>query len=67
MSDLLQFDPRFLRTCTFAAPHTPGYGTRATLFNAVTEGPFASDLVVTMSAFDKGRHLGESEPLLVVG
>jgi hypothetical protein len=64
VSDLLDFDPRFLRTCTFATLHTPGYGTRVTLLNAVEEGPFVTDFVVTMSAFDKGIHLGESGPIL---
>ena len=62
----LEFDPRFVRTCTFATLHTPGYGGRVTLFNGVREGEqFATPFTVTMSAFDRdGRYLGESEPFL---
>lgn len=62
----LEFDPRFVRTCTFATLHTPGYGTRVTLFNGVRPNePFATDFTVSLSAFDvDGRHLGESEPFL---
>jgi hypothetical protein len=62
----LQFDPRFVRTCTFGTLHTPGYGTRVTLFNGIRPGErFATDFTVSMSAFDRdGRHLGVSEPFL---
>jgi hypothetical protein len=62
----LTFDPRFVRTCTFATMHTPGYGTRVTLFNGVRPGEqFATDFTVSMSAFDPdGHHLGVSEPFL---
>lgn len=65
MSDLLDFDPRFIRTCTFATLHTPGYGTRVTLYNAVESAPFATPLLVSLSAFDQsGVHLGTSAPFL---
>lgn len=65
MSDLLDFDPRFVRTCTFATLHTPGYGTRVTLYNAVEAAPFATPLVVSLSAFDQsGTHLGTSARFL---
>jgi hypothetical protein len=66
MSDTLTFDPRFVRTCTFATLHTPGYGTRVTLFNGVRGGePFSTPFTVTISAFDRdGGYLGESEPFL---
>jgi hypothetical protein len=62
----LEFDPRFVRTCTFATLHTPGYGTRVTLFNGVRVGQeFATPFTVTMSAFDRqGTYLGESKPFL---
>lgn len=62
MSDPVEFDPHFVRTCTFATLHTPGYGTRVTLLNGVTaQSPFATPMTVTMSAFDHdGRRLGES-------
>jgi hypothetical protein len=62
----LEFDPRFVRTCTFATLHTPGYGTRVTLFNGVRAGePFATPFTVTLSAFDRnGAYLGESKPFL---
>lgn len=62
----LAFDPRFVRTCTFATLHTPGYGTRVTLFNGVGPGErYATPFTVTLSAFDRdGTYLGESEPFL---
>jgi len=62
----LEFDPRFVRTCTFATLHTPGYGSRVTLFNGVRPGEtFATPFTVSMSAFDRdGIYLGESGPLL---
>jgi|SRR5579862_74901 len=62
----LVFDPRFVRTCTFATLHTPGYGSRVTLFNGVRPGEtFATPFTVSMSAFDRdGAYLGESEPFL---
>ena len=64
--ELFEFDPRFVRTCTFATLHTPGYGTRITLFNGVREGEqFATPMTVSMSAFDRdGTWLGETEPFL---
>lgn len=65
MSDPVQFDPHFVRTCTFATLHTPGYGTRVTLLNGVQAGDeFATPVTVTLSAFDRqGVHLGESDPI----
>src|SRR5581483_7238004 len=62
----LRFDPRFVRTCTFATLHTPGYGSRVTLFNGVRPGEtFATPLTVSISAFDRdGTYLGESQPFL---
>ena len=62
-------DPRFIRTCTFATLHTPGYGTRVTLCNGVVPGrQYAMDAVVSMSAFDSdGNYLGESPPFLELG
>jgi hypothetical protein len=66
MNDTLTFDPRFVRTCTFATLHTPGYGGRVTLFNGVRPGErFATPFTVSMSAFDHGGlYLGESAPFL---
>jgi hypothetical protein len=66
MSELVEFDPHFVRTCTFATLHTPGYGTRVTLYNALGPGhPFATPMTVTLSAFDReGTNLGESPPIL---
>ncbi len=67
MSDLLDFDPRFIRPCSFATLHTPGYGTRVTLHNGLARGPFATCMVVSMSAFEHGgRFLGTSEPFLTL-
>jgi hypothetical protein len=65
MSDPVEFDPHFVRTCTFATLHTPGYGTRVTLFNGVLAGAeFATPMTVTLSAFDReGHRIGESDPI----
>lgn len=62
----LELDPRFIRTCAFATLHTPGYGTKITLFNGIGPGEkFATDFSVSMSAFDMdGTYLGESPALL---
>ena len=67
MDDTIDFDPLFIRPCSFATLHTPGYGTRVTLHNGLTTGPFATNMVVSMSAFEHGgRHLGTSEPVLTL-
>lgn len=66
MSETFSFDPRFVRTCTFATLHTPGYGTRVTLANALdASSPYVSNLVVSLSAFGPdGTYLGTTEPFL---
>lgn len=66
MSEVFEFDPRFVRACSFATLHTPGYGTRVTLYNGVLSGnPFAARMHVSMSAFSpEGRYMGTTEPFL---
>ena len=66
VGETLTFDPRFLRTCTFATLHTPGYGCRVTLFNGIRPGErFATPMLVSLSAFDgDGALLARSEPFL---
>lgn len=68
MGETFEFDPRFVRTCSFATLHTPGYGTRVTLYNGVLEGnPFAATMHVSMSAFSpEGRYMGTTDPFLVL-
>ena len=66
MAEVFEFDPRFVRTCSFATLHTPGYGTRVTLYNGVLDAnPFAAPMHVSMSAFaPDGRYMGTTEPFL---
>jgi hypothetical protein len=53
------FDPRFLRPCIFPVLRRLGYGTAVTVNNGVADGPLATEMVLSFSAFDNGgRHLG---------
>lgn len=66
MAEVFEFDPRFVRACSFATLHTPGYGTRVTLYNAVLpDNPFAATMQVSMSAFaPDGCYMGTTDPFL---
>ena len=53
------FDPRFFRPCIFPVLRRLGYGTAVTVNNGVSDGPQATDMVLSFSAFDEsGRLLG---------
>jgi hypothetical protein len=67
-SEIKDFDPRFLRPCTFAVLRELGYGTRISINNGVGPGgDLATDMSMSMSVFaDGGRRLvttGEIERL----
>ena len=64
-SEIKGLDPRFLRPCCFVLPRALNYETRVTINNGVTDGPFATEMSVSLSAFaDGGRHLGTTGELL---
>ena len=51
------FDPRFFRPCIFPVLRRLGYGTAVTVNNGVSDGPQATDMVLSFSAFDEGGRL----------
>jgi hypothetical protein len=58
-SHISGFDPRFLRPCIFPVLRRLGYGTAVTVNNGIADGPLATDMVLSFSAFaDDGSHLG---------
>ena len=50
-------DPRFFRPCIFPVLRRLGYGTAVTVNNGVSDGPQATDMVLSFSAFDEGGRL----------
>lgn len=58
------YDPRFFRTCTFPMLNRLNYGTRVTINNGVAEGPFATPLALSMSAWDNDGRLLGTTPVL---
>jgi hypothetical protein len=62
------FDPRFLRPCTFALLRELGYGTRVTINNGVpASSPFATPMSVSMTVFDNaGGTIGTSDEMAVL-
>lgn len=58
-SVLSGLDPRFYRPCIFPVLRRLGYGTAVTINNGVASGPDATDMALSLSAFDSaGRLLG---------
>lgn len=58
-SHISGFDPRFLRPCSFPVLRGLGYGTAITINNGIADGPLATGMTLSLSAFDTdGRLLG---------
>ncbi len=59
------FDPRFFRPCTFPLLRELGYGTRVTVNNGLgPDSPFATEMTVSMTAFDNaGARIGSTPEL----
>lgn len=56
---IIGFDPRFLRPCIFPVLRGLGYGTAVTINNGITDGPTATGMTLSLSAFDsEGGLLG---------
>ena len=57
--NITDFDPRFFRPCIFPVLRRLGYGTAVTVNNGVVDGPSATEMKLSFTAFDEsGRKLG---------